>query len=91
MSRGGTPLTAQKPGGEPDVPGDGRAEAGQDQHGNLEQARWAVVESVQEHERAVGQSQRDGVDEQAAELVEDAFRISQQPVDERDLILEVVS
>ncbi|HZQ53075.1 MAG TPA: thymidine phosphorylase [Bryobacteraceae bacterium] len=29
--------------------------------------------------------------EQAAELVEDAFRISQQPVDERDLILEVVS
>ncbi len=29
--------------------------------------------------------------EQAAELVEDAFKISQQPVDERDLILEVVS
>lgn len=29
--------------------------------------------------------------EQAAELVEDAFRISQHPVDERDLILEVVS
>jgi pyrimidine-nucleoside phosphorylase len=29
--------------------------------------------------------------EEAAELVEDAFRISQQPVDERDLILEVVS
>jgi pyrimidine-nucleoside phosphorylase len=29
--------------------------------------------------------------EGAAELVEDAFRISQQPVDERDLILEVVS
>lgn len=29
--------------------------------------------------------------ENAAELVEDAFRISQQPVDERDLILEVVS
>lgn len=29
--------------------------------------------------------------EEAAELVEDAFRISQHPVDERDLILEVVS
>ncbi len=29
--------------------------------------------------------------EEAAELVEDAFKISQQPVDERDLILEVVS
>jgi pyrimidine-nucleoside phosphorylase len=29
--------------------------------------------------------------ESAAELVEDAFKISQQPVDERDLILEVVS
>jgi pyrimidine-nucleoside phosphorylase len=29
--------------------------------------------------------------EDAAELLEDAFRISQQPVDERDLILEVVS
>src|SRR4051812_19403007 len=29
--------------------------------------------------------------ENAAELVEDAFKISQQPVDERDLILEVVS
>src|SRR4051794_15315831 len=29
--------------------------------------------------------------EDAAELVEDAFKISQQPVDERDLILEVVS
>ncbi len=29
--------------------------------------------------------------EEAAELVEDAFRISQQPVEERDLILEVVS
>src|SRR5579884_3276705 len=29
--------------------------------------------------------------EEAAELVEDAFRIAQQPVDERDLILEVVS
>jgi pyrimidine-nucleoside phosphorylase len=29
--------------------------------------------------------------EDAAELVEDAFRISQNPVDERDLILEVVS
>ncbi|MBV9761837.1 MAG: thymidine phosphorylase [Acidobacteriaceae bacterium] len=29
--------------------------------------------------------------EEAAELVEGAFRISQQPVDERDLILEVVS
>jgi pyrimidine-nucleoside phosphorylase len=29
--------------------------------------------------------------EAAAELVEDAFKISQQPVDERDLILEVVS
>lgn len=29
--------------------------------------------------------------EQAAELVEDAFKISQQPPDERDLILEVVS
>lgn len=29
--------------------------------------------------------------EEAAELVEDAFRISQQPPDERDLILEVVS
>jgi pyrimidine-nucleoside phosphorylase len=29
--------------------------------------------------------------EEAAELVEDAFRISNQPVDERDLILEVVS
>ena len=29
--------------------------------------------------------------EQAAGLVEDAFRIGQQPVDERDLILEVVS
>ncbi len=29
--------------------------------------------------------------EGAAELVEDAFKISQQPVDERDLILEVVS
>lgn len=29
--------------------------------------------------------------ETAAELVEDAFKISQQPVDERDLILEVVS
>ncbi len=29
--------------------------------------------------------------EEAAELVEDAFRISQQSVDERDLILEVVS
>jgi len=29
--------------------------------------------------------------EQAAELVEDAFKISQQSVDERDLILEVVS
>ncbi len=29
--------------------------------------------------------------EEAAELVEDAFRISQQAVDERDLILEVVS
>jgi pyrimidine-nucleoside phosphorylase len=28
---------------------------------------------------------------EAAELVEDAFRISQQPVEERDLILEVVS
>jgi pyrimidine-nucleoside phosphorylase len=28
--------------------------------------------------------------EEAAELVEDAFKISQQPVDERDLILEVV-
>ncbi|MBV9304308.1 MAG: thymidine phosphorylase [Acidobacteriaceae bacterium] len=28
---------------------------------------------------------------EAAELVEDAFKISQQPVDERDLILEVVS
>jgi len=32
----------------------------------------------------------DNLDE-AAELVEDAFRISQQPVEERDLILEVVS
>lgn len=29
--------------------------------------------------------------EEAAELVEDAFKISQQPVEERDLILEVVS
>jgi pyrimidine-nucleoside phosphorylase/thymidine phosphorylase len=29
--------------------------------------------------------------EEAAELVEDAFRIAQQPVDDRDLILEVVS
>lgn len=29
--------------------------------------------------------------EEAAELVEDAFRISQQPTEERDLILEVVS
>lgn len=29
--------------------------------------------------------------EEASELVEDAFKISQQPVDERDLILEVVS
>ena len=29
--------------------------------------------------------------EDAAELVEDAFKISQNPVDERDLILEVVS
>jgi pyrimidine-nucleoside phosphorylase len=29
--------------------------------------------------------------EEASELVEDAFRISQQPVEERDLILEVVS
>ena len=29
--------------------------------------------------------------DEAAELVEDAFRISQHPVDERDLILEVVS
>lgn len=29
--------------------------------------------------------------EDAAELVEDAFKISQQPADERDLILEVVS
>ncbi|HEX4230763.1 MAG TPA: thymidine phosphorylase [Bryobacteraceae bacterium] len=29
--------------------------------------------------------------EEAAELVEDAFKISQHPVDERDLILEVVS
>ncbi|HXE10608.1 MAG TPA: thymidine phosphorylase [Bryobacteraceae bacterium] len=29
--------------------------------------------------------------EEAAELVEDAFRISQQPVEDRDLILEVVS
>ena len=29
--------------------------------------------------------------EEAAELVEDAFRIGQQPIDERDLILEVVS
>ena len=29
--------------------------------------------------------------EEAAALVEDAFKISQQPVDERDLILEVVS
>jgi pyrimidine-nucleoside phosphorylase len=29
--------------------------------------------------------------QEAAELVEDAFRISQQPVEERDLILEVVS
>ena len=29
--------------------------------------------------------------EEAAELVEDAFRISQQAVEERDLILEVVS
>jgi pyrimidine-nucleoside phosphorylase len=29
--------------------------------------------------------------EQVSELVEDAFKISQQPVDERDLILEVVS
>ncbi len=29
--------------------------------------------------------------EEAAELVEDAFRISQQSVEERDLILEVVS
>ncbi len=29
--------------------------------------------------------------EDAAELVEDAFKISQQPVEERDLILEVVS
>ncbi|MBV9404909.1 MAG: hypothetical protein JO211_06165, partial [Acidobacteriaceae bacterium] len=29
--------------------------------------------------------------EEAGALVEDAFKISQQPVDERDLILEVVS
>ena len=29
--------------------------------------------------------------EEAAELIEDAFRISQQPIEERDLILEVVS
>ena len=29
--------------------------------------------------------------EEASEIVEDAFRISQQPVEERDLILEVVS
>jgi thymidine phosphorylase len=29
--------------------------------------------------------------EEAAELIEDAFRISQQPVEDRDLILEVVS
>jgi hypothetical protein len=28
---------------------------------------------------------------EAAELIEDAFKISQQPVEERDLILEVVS
>jgi thymidine phosphorylase len=32
----------------------------------------------------------DNLDE-AAELIEDAFRISQQPTEERDLILEVVS
>lgn len=29
--------------------------------------------------------------DEAADLVEDAFRIAQQPSDERDLILEVVS
>jgi pyrimidine-nucleoside phosphorylase len=29
--------------------------------------------------------------EEASELIEDAFRISQQPTEERDLILEVVS